>query len=75
MREEINENMLEEVTGGAIHFVWDANTQSGSVSSNITGQTFTFGRDKVNAVYQYVMAHRKDADVDQMNAMAAIING
>lgn len=75
MREQINENMLEEVTGGAITYKWTKATQSGSVSSNITGQTFTFGADKANAVYQYVMAHRNDPDVDQMNAIAAIING
>ena len=75
MREEINENMLEDVTGGAIHYVWSKETQSGTVSSNVTGQTFTFGADKANAVYKYVMAHRNDADADQMNAIAAIING
>ena len=75
MREQINEEMLEEVSGGAIHYKWDKKTQSGTVSSNITGQTFTFGADKANAVFMYVMAHQKDADVDQMNAIAAIING
>lgn len=75
MREQINEGMLEDVTGGAIDYKWDKNTQSGSVSSNITGQTFTFGADKAGAVFQYVMAHKNDSDVSQMNAIAAIING
>ena len=75
MREELNENLLDNVTGGAIDFVWSKDTQSGTVSSTVTGQTFTFGRDKVNAVYNYVMSHRQDPDVDQMNALAAIING
>lgn len=75
MRDQINENMLDEVTGGAISYKWDKNTQSGSVSSNITGQTFTFGADKANAVFQYVMSHKNDADSSQMNAIAAIING
>ena len=75
MRAEINDNMLDNVTGGAIDFVWKKDTQSGTVSSTVTGQTFTFGADKANAVYAYVMAHRKDPDVDQMNALAAIING
>ncbi len=75
MRQELNDAILDEVTGGVIHFKWDKNTQSGTVSSNITGQTFTFGADKATAVFQYVMAHQKDADVSQMNAIQAIING
>ena len=35
MRAEINENMLDDVTGGAIAFRWSKDTQSGTVSSNI----------------------------------------
>ena len=73
MREQVNEEMLEEITGGAMSFRWDAKTQTGTVSSNITGQTFTFGRDKVSAVYSYVKAHYADPDDTQMNAIQAII--
>ena len=75
MREEINEEMLDEITGGAIHYKWTKATQSGTVSSNVTGRTFTFGADKARAVYMYVMTHRNDPDADQMNAICAIING
>ena len=75
MREQITDDMLEQVSGGAITYKWDKITQSGTVSSNITGQTFTFGADKAYEVFMYVMQHQKDADSSQMNAIAAIING
>lgn len=75
MREQIDNEMLENITGGAIHYVWDKNTQKGSVSSNVTGQTLTFGADKAKAVYQYVMSHIQESDANQMNAIQAIING
>ncbi len=75
MRENIDLEQLENVTGGAIDFCWDAEKQSGTVSSNITGQTFTFGADKADAVYQYVIRHRLESDKSQMDAIEAIING
>lgn len=75
MREQINEDMLEEINGGAIYFKWDAATQSGIVSSNITGQTLKFGPDKFQEVFSYVRKHSKDADATQMNDLISIING
>ncbi len=75
MREQIDNDMLESINGGAIDYVWDKNTQKGSVSSTVTGQTFTFGADKAKAVYQYVMGHRQESDTTQMDAIQAIING
>ena len=74
MREMIDNEMLENITGGAIDYYWDKNSQSGTVSSNITGQSFSFGADKANAIFKYVIAHQKDSDASQMNAIAAIIN-
>ena len=75
MREQLDNEMLVNITGGAIDLIWSKDTQSGTVSSNITGETYTFGADKANAVIQYVISHQLDPDVDQMNAIAAIING
>ena len=74
MRELINNDMLDDITGGAIDYHWSKSSQSGTVSSNITGQTFTFGADKANEIFNYVMAHRMDPDQKQMNDIAAIIN-
>lgn len=73
MREEINDAMLEEVTGGAIHYSWNKNTQKGSVSSNVTGESYSFGIDKADAVFQYVMSHKNDSDASQMSAIRSII--
>lgn len=75
MREQVNEEMLEDINGGAISYHWDPKAQKGTVSSNITGQTFTFGRDKVAAVRSYVFSHTTDTDDSQMDAILAIING
>lgn len=74
MRKEIDNEMLTDITGGAIDYHWSKSEQSGSVSSNITGETFYFGADKANAVFEYVMAHRMDSDESQMNAIRNIIN-
>ncbi len=75
MREQVNEEMLEDINGGAISYHWDSKAQKGTVSSNITGQTFTFGRDKSSAVRNYILTHSTDTDESQMNAILAIING
>ena len=74
MREQLDNEMLMNIAGGAIDFIWSKDTQSGTVSSNITGETYTFGADKFDAVFQYVVSHQLDPDVNQMNAIAAIIN-
>lgn len=74
MRDQITDEKLNDVTGGAIDYHWDPNTQSGSVSSNITGQSFTFGADKAMEIYQYVMMHQMFSDDSQMNDIWNIIN-
>ena len=73
MREQVNEEMLEEINGGAISYRWDAKAQKGTVSSNITGQSFTFGRDVNKAVRNYILSHSTETDEAQMNAIRAII--
>lgn len=73
MKEQINEEMLEEINGGVISCKWRAATQSGTVSSNKTGQTLTFGADKFNAVFNYIKTHQYEADDVQMAALQNII--
>jgi len=75
MREQINDEMLEDINGGVMTFSWKADIQTGTVTSNQTGETLTFGRDKVQAVFNYLKTHQYDEDASQMAAVRAIING
>lgn len=75
MREQINDAMLEDINGGVMTFSWKAATQTGTVTSNQTGETLTFGPDKVQAVFNYLKTHQYDEDASQMAAVKAIING
>ena len=66
-REMINEEDLEVVTGGTITNSYNKNTKTGTVSSNVTGQTFHYQAEFKAKIYNYLSSHRGDSDSSNMN--------
>lgn len=67
-REEIVEEVLDEVNGGAMNLSYKRGAEFGSISSSVTGQTYTFAAANLEAVAT-IMAAKGIEEADKIQQM------